>query len=72
MRHDSFLARMDATDGQTRNMQKISYKIVMVRACSSFLEIKASVHKTVRALHMRHMVLQVAAPAVGVTDECLG
>jgi len=37
-----------------------------------FLEIKASVHKTARALHMRHMFLPVAAPAVGVTDECWG
>ena len=37
-----------------------------------FLEIKASVHKTARALHLRHMFLPVAAPAVGVTDECWG
>ena len=37
-----------------------------------FLEIKASVHKTARALHLRHMFLPVAAPATGVTDECWG
>ena len=37
-----------------------------------FLEIKASVHKTARALHLRHMFLPVAAPARGVTDECWG
>ena len=37
-----------------------------------FLEIQASVHKTARAFHLRHMFLPVAAPATGVTDDCWG
>jgi hypothetical protein len=37
-----------------------------------FLEIKSAVHKTARALHLRHMFLPVAAPAVGVTSDCWG
>ena len=37
-----------------------------------FLEMKASVHKTARAFHLRHMFLPVAAPAFGVTQDCWG
>ena len=37
-----------------------------------FLEIQSSVHKTARAFHLRHMLLPVAAPATGVTDDCWG
>ena len=37
-----------------------------------FLEIKSAVHKTARALHLRHMFLPVAAPAMGVTSDRWG
>ena len=37
-----------------------------------FIEVRTSVHKTARAHHLRHMFLPVAAPAHGVTDDCLG
>ena len=37
-----------------------------------FLEVKSAVHKTARALHLRHMFLPVAAPALGVTSDCWG
>ena len=37
-----------------------------------FLEIQSSVHKTARAFHLRHMFLPVAAPAIGITDDCWG
>ena len=33
-----------------------------------FLEINTSVHKTVRALHMRHLFSPITAPALGVTE----
>lgn len=38
----------------------------------SSLEIKTTAHKTARALHLRHMFLPVAAPAIGVVDENWG
>ena len=34
------------------------------------LESRTTVHKTARALQMRHMFLPMSAPAKGVTDEC--
>ena len=37
-----------------------------------FLEIRTSVHKTARALHLSHMFLPVVAPCFGVTHDCWG
>ena len=42
------------------------------KECLRFLEIHTSVHKTARALHLRHMFLPVVAPAQGVTKDCCG
>lgn len=36
------------------------------------LEIRTAVHKTARALHLRHMFLPLSAPACGVTDDAWG
>ena len=37
-----------------------------------FLEVKASVHKTARAFHLRHQFLPMAAPTHGVTSDNWG
>lgn len=37
-----------------------------------FIEVKTSVRKTARSLHLRHMFLPLAAPAFGVTDDGWG
>ena len=37
-----------------------------------YLEAKTSVHKTARAMHLRHMFLPVSAPVVGVTEDTWG
>ena len=35
----------------------------------AFLEAHTTVHKTCRALHLRHQFLPLVAPAVGVTSD---
>jgi len=37
-----------------------------------FLEVQSTVHKTARALHLRHMFLPVVAPATGGFRRLLG
>ena len=37
-----------------------------------YLEIRSAVHKTARALHLRHMFLPLSAPAHGITDDPWG
>ena len=36
------------------------------------LEVRTAVHKTARALHLRHMFLPLSAPAYGVTEDAWG
>ena len=36
------------------------------------LEVKTHIHKTARALHLRHVFLPLSAPASGVTDDAWG
>ena len=36
------------------------------------LEVKTRIHKTARALHLRHVFLPLSAPASGVTDDAWG
>ena len=37
-----------------------------------YLEVKTSVHKTARSLHLKHMFLPLSAPATGITEDRWG